>query len=196
MSDSGPDEESVARLTDAYFNKTKTAIRRFGDATVTYAVFMRRPVVSAPRLAVDWLKSIAEARNTTFDIQLTKREGGRVGAGEPLLYVTGSFLHLVDLETLLLQKIGPACVAAHNAYFMCMHLPKTAFLAMDARHCAGSAMAEMMAYAAAVGSERAREKGGAVGFTAPAEGRRASRANGRRCLTSCSIATAPTNSQS
>ncbi len=164
MTDSGPDERFVEGLTDAYFNKTKTAIRRFGDATVTYAVFMRRPVVSAPRLAVDWLRSIAKARQTDFDIELTKREGGRVGAGEPLLYVTGSFVHLVDLETLLLQMVGPACVAAHNAYTMCMHLPKTAFLAMDARHCAGPAMAEMMAYAASVGSERAKDKGGAVGF--------------------------------
>ncbi len=164
MSDSHPDEQSVERLTDAYFNKTKAAIRRFGDARVTYAVFMRRPVVSAPRLAVDWLKEIARARDTAFEIELTKREGGRVGAGEPLMYVTGSFVHLVDLETLLLQMIGPACVAAHNAYTMCMHLPKSAFLAMDARHCAGPAMAEMMAYAAAVGSERAKAKGGAVGF--------------------------------
>jgi len=164
MSDSHPDERSVERLTDAYFNKTKAAIRRFGDARVTYAVFMRRPVVSAPRLAVEWLKDIARARDTVFEIELTKREGGRVGAGEPLMYVTGSFVHLVDLETLLLQMIGPACVAAHNAYTMCMHLPKTAFLAMDARHCAGPAMADLMAYAASVGSERARDKGGAVGF--------------------------------
>jgi nicotinate phosphoribosyltransferase len=35
---------------------------------------------------------------------------------------------------------------------------------MDARHCAGSDMAEMMAYAAAVGSARAKRKVGAVGF--------------------------------
>ena len=38
-----------------------------------------------------------------------------VGAGEPILYVTGSLYHLVDLETVLLQKLGPACVAAYNA---------------------------------------------------------------------------------
>jgi nicotinate phosphoribosyltransferase len=35
---------------------------------------------------------------------------------------------------------------------------------MDARHCAGAEMAEMMAYAASVGSARARRKLGAVGF--------------------------------
>ena len=44
------------------------------------------------------------------------------------MYVTGSFYHLVDLETLRLQKIGPACVAAHNAYTMCMHLARNAVL--------------------------------------------------------------------
>jgi nicotinate phosphoribosyltransferase len=47
---------------------------------------------------------------------------------------------------------------------MCAELPKVAFLAMDARHCAGSEMAEMMAYAAAAGSETARREAGAVGF--------------------------------
>ena len=81
-----------------------------------------------------------------------------------MLYVTGSLHHLVDLETLLLMKLGPACVAAYNAFTMCADLPKVAFLAMDARHCAGTEMAEIMAYAASVGSDRARRKVGAVGF--------------------------------
>src|SRR5207247_2673377 len=86
-----------------------------------------------------------------------------VGAGEPIMYVTGSLYHLVDLETVLLQKLGPACVAANNASAMCADLPKVAFLAMDARHCAGAGMAELMAYAAAVGSEHAKKVAGAVG---------------------------------
>jgi nicotinate phosphoribosyltransferase len=47
---------------------------------------------------------------------------------------------------------------------MCRALPKAGFLAMDARHCAGQEMAEMMAYAASVGSKVARERHGAVGF--------------------------------
>ena len=81
------------------------------------------------------------------------------------MYVTGSLFHLVDLETVLLQKVGPPCVAAWNAYTMCMDLPKVAFTAMDARHCAGLEMTEIMAYAAAVGSGRAKRKGdGVVGF--------------------------------
>ena len=67
---------------------------------------------------------------------------------------------LVDLETIFLQKLGACCVAAYNAYTMCSDLPKVAFLAFDARHCAGIQMAELMAYAAAVGSARARRKPG------------------------------------
>ena len=164
-----PSEDSdITAWTDHYFARTKHAVERFGDSRVTYAVFIRRPVVSAPRLALDWLASVAERRGTRFEIDLRYPEGKWVGAGEPIFYVTGSFAHLVDLETNLLQKIGPACVAAYNAYTMCADLPKTAFLAMDARHCAGTEMAEMMAYAASVGSARARRKSDAIGFVANA----------------------------
>ena len=159
-----PDIDSISRLTDIYFNKTKETVRRFGDKKVTYALFMRRPVISAPRLAVEWLKQVAERRRTVFDIDLRYGEGKWVGAGEPLIYVTGQLCQLVDLETVYLQKLGPPCVAAYHAFTMCAELPRTAFLAMDARHCAGSDMAEMMAYAAAVGSARAKRKVGAVGF--------------------------------
>ena len=47
---------------------------------------------------------------------------------------------------------------------MCADLPKVGFLAMDARHCAGIGMADMMAYAASVGSTKAQKKVNAVGF--------------------------------
>ncbi len=150
--------------TDKYFSHTKEAVSKFGDATVTYALFMRRPVISAPRLAIEWLTVVAKERNTSFKIDLKYTEGKWVGAGEPIAYVTGPFSELVDLETLLLQKLGPACVAAYNAYSMCSDLPKVAFMAMDARHCAGTSMAEMMAYAASVGSAKAKSKSGALGF--------------------------------
>lgn len=150
--------------TDTYFKRTKAAIGRFGDCTVTYAVFMRRPVISAPRLTVEWLTAIAAERNTTFAIEINYAEGKWVGAGEPMLYITGSFYHLSDLETILLMKLGPACVAAHNAFSMCADLPQVGFLSMDARHCAGTEMAEIMAYAASVGSARAQRKLKAVGF--------------------------------
>ncbi len=159
-----PGTDEVARWTDAYFNKTKKTIERFGDAEVTYAVFLRRPVLSASRLAVEWLERKAAERGVSFGIELLHREGRWVGAGEPLLYVSGPFSGLVDLETLMLQKVGPPCVAAWNAFTMCTDLPKVGFLAMDTRHCAGLEMAEMMAYAASVGSARAQRKSGAVGF--------------------------------
>ena len=154
----------VSRWTDHYFLKTKEAVGRFGDKDVTYAVFMRRPVIFAPRPMVDWLEEVARARGVAFDIDLNFAEGEWVGAGEPLAYITGSFYHLVDLETLYLQKLGAPCVAAYNAFTMCSSLPGVAFLAMDARHCAGTEMAELMAYAAAVGSDAARKKSGAKGF--------------------------------
>ena len=157
MPDDGPSRDEatdavIAARTDSYFNRTKAIVARFGDCRVTYAVFLRRPVVSAPLLALDFLGHVARQRGTEFDIALMHEEGQWVGAGDPLLYITGSFVRLADLETILLQKLGPACVAAHNAYQMCVELPATAFLAMEARHCAGAEMQEMMAYAASVGS--------------------------------------------
>ncbi|HEX4185495.1 MAG TPA: nicotinate phosphoribosyltransferase [Stellaceae bacterium] len=155
---------SLAAQTDSYFLKTKAIVGRFGDRPATYAVFMRRPVICTPRLALEFLETQAAARGTRFATELNHPEGAWVGAGEPILHVTGSLFHLVDLETVLLQRLGPPCVAAYNAYAMCAELPKVAFLAMDARHCAGAEMAEMMAYAAAVGSRHAQREAGAIGF--------------------------------
>ncbi|HVO01968.1 MAG TPA: hypothetical protein VMT54_07185 [Candidatus Cybelea sp.] len=160
----GPSDPVIADWTDQYFLKTKATVAKFGDSTVTYAVFMRRPVVSAPRLALDWLAAIARQRRTEFKVDLVYAEGKWVGAGEPIMYITGSLVHLTDLETILLMKLGPACVAAFNAFTMCADLPNVSFLAMDARHCAGLEMAELMAYACSVGSARAKRKVGAKGF--------------------------------
>jgi nicotinate phosphoribosyltransferase len=160
----GPDAEDITRWTDRYFLKTKAAIGHFGDKTVTYAIFMRRPVIFTPRLMVDWLNDVARKRGTKFEIKLNYEEGAWAGAGEPLLYITGSFFHLVDLETLYLQKLGACCVAAYNSFTMCCDMPKTAFIAMDARHCAGTEMESLMAYAASVGSAAAKKEKGAIGF--------------------------------
>src|SRR5271165_215490 len=153
----------IAARTDSYFNRTKRIVAAFGDKRVTYAVFLRRPVICAPRLMLDWLNMAAALRGTEIQIDLISREGDWIGAGEPIVYLTGSMVHLSDLETILLQKIGPACVAAHNAYQMALSLPAVAFLAMEARHCAGAEMQDMMSYAAAVGSAAARREG-AKGF--------------------------------
>jgi nicotinate phosphoribosyltransferase len=151
-------EQDIAQRTDVYFKRTRAIVEKFGDVEVTYAIFMRRPVISAPRLMLDWLAQAAHSR-----IELIHAEGAGVGAGEPLATITGSFVQLAEMETILLQKIGPACVAAHNAYQMCLALPHVRFLAMDARHCAGAEMQTLMAYACSVGSAAAQREG-ARGF--------------------------------
>lgn len=159
-----PPADDIPRLTDHYFRRTQDIVGRHGDVQVTYAVFMRRPVLAAYRLAVEWLAAVQAERGQTVTINPRFEEGAWVGAGEPMLTYTGSLYHLVDCETILLQKLGAACVAAYNAYQMCVDLPKVAFLSMEARHCAGSEMEEMMGYAAAVGSAAARRTGEAIGF--------------------------------
>ena len=128
----------ITARTDSYFNRTKQIVSRYGDKRVTYALFLRRPVICAPRLMLDWLKTAADRRGTEIEVDLIYQEGDWVGAGEPIVYLTGSLVQLSDLETILLQKIGPSCVAAHNAYQMALSLPGVAFLAMEARHCAGA----------------------------------------------------------
>ena len=163
MSSAAPDISDIPARTDAYFSRTRTIVERYGDSRVTYALFMRRPVIAAHRLMTEWLAAAAAARGAEIICEVRFEEGGWVGAGEPLAYVTGSLAALVELETLLLQRLGPACVAAHNAYQMCVALPRSRFLAMEARHCAGFEMQEMMAYAASVGG-RAAQREGALGF--------------------------------
>ena len=118
-----PINGEIERYTDHYFNRTKRVIGKFGDARVTYAIFMRRPVVFAPRLALQWLEDTGRERNTAVEVDKRYIEGKWVGAGEPMMYITGSFFHLVDLETIFLQKLGPACVAAYNAWTMCADMP-------------------------------------------------------------------------
>lgn len=156
--------ENLDQWVDAYFLKTKKIIGHFGDKKVTYALFLRRPVISAPRLMIEWLQRIAKKRKADIDIELCVQEGKWVGAGEPLAYITGSFSMLVDLETEMLMKLGSPCVAAYNAFTMATDLPNTSFIAMDARHCAGREMAELMSYGACVGSARAKRKSRAIGF--------------------------------
>ncbi|MGH7086636.1 MAG: nicotinate phosphoribosyltransferase, partial [Acetobacteraceae bacterium] len=131
-------DADIAARTDSYFSRTREVVARYGDKRVTYAVFLRRPVISAPRLMVNWLADAAAGRGAEVAIEVMYPEGNWVGAGEPLAYITGSLMQLSDLETLFLQKIGPPSVAAHNAYQMCLAMPRTAFLAMEARHCAGA----------------------------------------------------------
>ena len=159
-----PDTQSHPKYTDSYFNLTRKILQEHGDAEVTYAVFMRRPVTLAPKLAIDWLRKMTAERGVSVKIDSLFKEGAWVGAGEPMFYISGSMVALVDLETIFLQKLGASCVAAYNAYHMSIELPEVGFIAMDARHCAGTEMAELMAYGASVGSKKAISKNGAKGF--------------------------------
>ena len=95
---SGPTPEIQPSLTDTYFKHTRNVVMANGDCEVTYAVFMRRPVTCAPRLAVEWIEQMAKARGVEIKIEQNFKEGAWVGAGEPMLYLTGPFFHLVDLE--------------------------------------------------------------------------------------------------
>ena len=160
----GPSLEDQPSLTDSYFNLTRRVVNSFGDTRVTYAIFMRRPITLAPKLAIKWLKNIIDLRGGDLEINQLHKEGAWVGAGEPLFYIRSKMSNIVDLETIFLQKLGAPWVAAYNAYQMCIELPQVSFLAMDARHCAGSEMAELMAYGASVGSRKAKIKMGAKGF--------------------------------
>lgn len=161
----GPSPEDQPGLTDTYFRNTRRIVQENGDCEVEYAVFMRRPVTYAGRLAIGWLRAMAAHRGVEVEVDEPQIDGAWVGSGEVLCYIRGPFATLVDLETIFLQRLGASCVAAYNAYNMCVELPDVAFLAMDARHCAGSDMAELMAYGASVGSKKAKAKTGAIGFT-------------------------------
>jgi nicotinate phosphoribosyltransferase len=82
---------------------------------------------------------------------------------KPIFTYTGSFAALVELETLILRRVGTACVSAYNAYKMATDLPKVAFIDMHARHACGDDLSILAAYGAAVGS-RIAKLSGAIGF--------------------------------
>jgi nicotinate phosphoribosyltransferase len=154
----------VEARTDAYFLKTQQIVQSKGDCRATYAVFMRTDVVVAVQRAIDFIKASYPADcGIPLEIKRMAQEGSVVPSGKPILYIIGSMAELAPMETLFLQRIGFSCVAAFNAYQSCAALPKSAFIAMDARHCAGDEMHLMGEYGASVGSETAQRLG-AVGF--------------------------------
>ena len=158
------DTTTISNWSDSYFLSTRELVQHYGDCQVTYALFLRRPVLCALTLALSWLKLVAKKEKQEIVISKHFEEGEWVGAGEPLCFIKGSYAFLSALETLLLQKIGFCCVTANNAYDICVALPLVKFLAMDTRHCAGLEMAEMAAYGASVGSLAAKQEKSAQGF--------------------------------
>ena len=91
-----PTAANVPAYTDKYFTRTKEIVAKFGDKTVTYAVFLRRPVLFAPRLAVTWLENVLKQEGHEVEIRYNYQEGDWLGAGEPMMYITGKFTALVE----------------------------------------------------------------------------------------------------
>lgn len=149
----------VQNRTDKYFSKSRRIAEKFGDKQVSYGVFMRRPIIAAPKLAIDFIWS----KNSNAQIIQHVEEGTICDPQTKTLTIKGSFTDLVELETLWLQRLGFAQVCAYNAYRMSTALPHVPFLDMHGRHATGDAMVEAAAYGAAVGSKLARLQG-AKGF--------------------------------
>ena len=73
-------ESFIKNNTDHYFSKTKEIIKKNKDISVTYAIFMRRPVLFCPKIALKWFKEVEKNRKTKFEITLCNKEGDWVGA--------------------------------------------------------------------------------------------------------------------
>ncbi len=114
--------EYLKRRTDKYFSKSRQIVEKFGDRTVTYGVFLRRGVICAVNPAIDVLRSYYSAKAEPLRITRLYEEGAFVPDQKALFTYTGSFAALVELETLILQRVGVACVSAYNAYKMAMNL--------------------------------------------------------------------------
>ncbi len=160
--------QDISRWTDKYFSRTRQVTeaeeKKLGrQINATYALFIRQPAIFAPAYMLTWLQRVAQTNGYKIEVDLMFNEGDRIRAGDPMMFIHGRMAEIVELETHYLQKIGPANIAAYNARNMAKALPDKKFLAMDARHAAGMEMAEMMAYAASVGS-KAAQADGATGF--------------------------------
>ena len=93
-----PAAADVPRYTDKYFTRTRQIVERYGDLPVTYAVFMRRPVLYTARLALDWIEAVMAEKGAKLTVEERFEEGDWVGAGEPMIYLTGSFCALSELS--------------------------------------------------------------------------------------------------
>ena len=150
--------------TDKYFTKSREIVEKFGDSNVTYGVFLRGGVICAVNPAIEVLRRFYPAGGEPLKISRLYEEGAFVPDHQPLFLYSGSLAALVELETLILQRVGVACVTAYNAYKMAMSLKKVAFIDMHARHSPGDDLSLLAAYGASVGSRMAK-LAGAAGFT-------------------------------
>ena len=60
--------EKHVPYTDSYFLRSRKIVQLKGDAEVTYACFMRRPVTYAPKIALNWLMEIISSRKQQVSI--------------------------------------------------------------------------------------------------------------------------------
>src|SRR3569833_824271 len=109
----------IESYTDHYFNRTKRVIGKFGDCQGTYAIFMRRPVVFAPRLALQWLEETGRDRNTKVTVDQRYDEGKWVGAGEPMMYISNTNNQQNKQKTNNQQKHNPTNDTTNNTKTMC-----------------------------------------------------------------------------
>ncbi len=144
----------VSATTDKYFTHSSDIARKYGDAEVTYAVFMRRRIVAAFGPALRLVEKLVPEAT----IKRYFSEGELVPSDSKLFTVTGPYTALSEVETLMLQKVGFPCVAAYNAFNMCRALPQSQFMDMHARHASGAEMNLLVAYGAAVGSAAAKAR--------------------------------------
>jgi nicotinate phosphoribosyltransferase len=142
----------LSEQSDKYFTHTSRIVAAHGDVEVTYAVFMRRRVIAALEPAARLIQRLVpEARIKRF-----YPEGSLVPSEVKMMEIRGPMARLSEVETLFLQKIGFPCVAANNAYAMCLAMPNSQFLDMHARHGTGPDMNLLGAYGASIGSEAAK----------------------------------------
>ncbi len=153
----------IRARTDKYFSKSREIVERFGDKTVTYGVFMRRRVICAIEPALEILRQNYSSETTPLVITRQFEEGAVVPDQKPMFLYTGSLAALLELETLILQRVGIACISAYNTYKMALNLPKVSFIDMHARHASGDDMTRLAAYGASIGSRMAKLNG-AIGF--------------------------------
>ena len=152
-------EVYVGARTDKYFTKTRKIVEKFGESTVEYGVFMRRDIIVAAQLAVNFIKEHCPEAEITQHYE----DGTLVPPKTKVMSIKGPFSKLVELETLWLQRLGFAQTCAYNAYRMCLALPNVPFLDMHGRHATGDDMVIAAAYGASIGSRTARLQG-AKGF--------------------------------
>ena len=70
-------ESYIKKNTDQYFRKTKEIIKKNKDISVTYAVFMRRPVLFCPKMALNWfkIKEKVEKQSLSSNFVIRRRLG-------------------------------------------------------------------------------------------------------------------------